>query len=574
MMMVSIITCLPARKVHSLESQQHLKDIDKQEDELNHPPMSSFLDSSTVQQLVDTSEMAPAWGVSKGVYQAMKQGQTGGNCDEDKVVKLPGQCRKYAQYYGKYGYDEDGGIAVDKEQPYDTEYRNLRDAPPGCNIFDGKVSYSGHWDTSVTRSDVTPICYDKAQAPTDALKGCPSKLSFCAQAKVQYWCASTCSADAPSSPPSSPPSMPPSSPPSLPPDLPPSFPPFRPPSPPPSLPPSSPPSLPPSSPPPESCSTVIAGKSGCGGHNTVKDQTQIIDHVKTVELCETRCRQTCGCKTFEIETTYNGKGRCQLSDTCTENSQMNDKGSSKWEIYRFICGTDCPPPPSPPPPPPAPPPPQLPTPTPPPYAPYPPLTTSKITAPDGAEGDGFGSAVAVSGSSVVVGAKGDDDNGSASGSAYLFHTNGAFEKKLTAPDGLSGDNFGLAVAVSGSSVVVGANLDDDNGFSSGSAYLFHTNDAFVKKLTAPDGAEGDGFGYAVAVSGSSVVVGAKLDDDNGFNSGSAYLFHTDGVFVEKLTAPDGLSGDKFGSAVAVSGSSVVVGVQNPDAAAAYLMSFA
>jgi len=458
----------------------------------------------------------------------------------------------------------------------------------------------------------------------------------------------------------------------------------------------------------------------------VLDVSKVYDNVKTVDDCETHCRETCGCKTFEIETTYNGKGRCQLSDTCTENSQMNDKGSSKWEIYRFICGTDCPPPPSPPPPPPAPPPPQLPTPTPPPYAPYPPLTTSKITAPDGAEGDGFGSAVAVSGSSVVVGAKGDDDNGSssgsaylfhtdgafekkltapdgaggdnfglavavsgssvvvgapgdddngvssgssylfhtngafvkkltapggaaydsfgsavavsgssvvvgaflddpagsaylfhtngafvkkltapdglsgdsfgyavavsgssvvvgakgdddngsASGSAYLFHTNGAFEKKLTAPDGLSGDNFGLAVAVSGSSVVVGANLDDDNGFSSGSAYLFHTNDAFVKKLTAPDGAEGDGFGYAVAVSGSSVVVGAKLDDDNGFNSGSAYLFHTDGVFVEKLTAPDGLSGDKFGSAVAVSGSSVVVGVQNPDAAAAYLMSFA
>jgi len=195
----------------------------------------------------------------------------------------------------------------------------------------------------------------------------------------------------------------------------------------------------------------------------------------------------------------------------------------------------------------------------------------KLTAPDGAGGDNFGLAVAVSGSSVVVGAPGDDDNGVSSGSAYLFHTNGAFVKKLTAPDGAGGDSFGSAVAVSGSSVVVGAVQNNAKGHRSGAAYLFNTDGAFVKKLAAPDGLAGDKFGFAVAVSGSFVVVGAAEDDNNGIGSASAYLFHTDGVFVEKLAAPDGLAGDQFGYAVAVSGSSVVVGDK---AEYAYLMSFA
>ena len=150
---------------------------------------------------------------------------------------------------------------------------------------------------------------------------------------------------------------------------------------------------------------------------------------------------------------------------------------------------------------------------------------SKLTAPDGANSDNFGLSVAVSGSTIVVGARYDDDNGGNSGSAYIFDPAGQFVSKLTAPDGAGGDYFGVSVAVDGSKIVVGAHLDDDNGgFESGSVYIFNTSGQFVSKLTAPDATRKDYFGFSVAVDGSTIVAGAYQDDDNGSNSGSAYVF--------------------------------------------------
>ena len=88
--------------------------------------------------------------------------------------------------------------------------------------------------------------------------------------------------------------------------------------------------------------------------------------------------------------------------------------------------------------------------------------------------------------------------------------------KLTASDGAEGDYFGVSVSISGDTVVVGANGDDDNGDTSGSAYVFvkpsagWSNMTQTAKLTASDGVEGDYFGYSVSVSGDTVVVGASL----------------------------------------------------------------
>ena len=82
--------------------------------------------------------------------------------------------------------------------------------------------------------------------------------------------------------------------------------------------------------------------------------------------------------------------------------------------------------------------------------------------------------------------------------------------------------------MSGSTVVVGALLDDDAGSASGSAYVFEKSDdgtwAQVAKLAAVDGAAEDQYGYSVSVSGSTVVVGAHVDDDAGDNSGSGYIW--------------------------------------------------
>ena len=97
--------------------------------------------------------------------------------------------------------------------------------------------------------------------------------------------------------------------------------------------------------------------------------------------------------------------------------------------------------------------------------------------------------------------------------------------KFLADDGATNDRFGYSVGISGATAIVGAGLDDDNGINSGSAYLFDTTTGRqLFKLLADDGAAGDVFGFSVALSGATAIVGARYDDDNGDLSGSAYLF--------------------------------------------------
>jgi hypothetical protein len=115
------------------------------------------------------------------------------------------------------------------------------------------------------------------------------------------------------------------------------------------------------------------------------------------------------------------------------------------------------------------------------------LTSLKLTAADGASGDWFGYSVALSGERIVIGAFYDDDNGSASGSAYVFEREGGTwqqKQKLTAADGASGDRFGFSVAISGERIVVTTYGDDDKGDNSGSAYVFeNTYDDWLKSTT-------------------------------------------------------------------------------------------
>jgi len=202
------------------------------------------------------------------------------------------------------------------------------------------------------------------------------------------------------------------------------------------------------------------------------------------------------------------------------------------------------------------------------------LQLAKLIAADGSRHDFFGYSVAVSGNTAIVGAHGDDDNGSRSGSAYLFDiTSGLQLAKLTADDGAAYDEFGWSVGISGNTAIVGQYYDDHQG-GSGSAYLFDVaSGRQVAKLTADDGAEDDLFGQSVAISGNTAIVGAYLDDDNGYNSGSAYLFDVaSGRQLAKLTAADGAARDWFGYSVAVAGNTAIVGAYGDDnkAGSAYL----
>lgn len=162
--------------------------------------------------------------------------------------------------------------------------------------------------------------------------------------------------------------------------------------------------------------------------------------------------------------------------------------------------------------------------------------TTKLTASDCAFGDSFGASVSVDCDTLVVGAYGDADSGWGTGSAYVFERdaggpgNWGQVAKLTASDGAEEDLFGLKVSIRGDAVVTGAVNDDDYGSASGAAYVFEKPGAGwsdmteTAKLTASDGAKLDRFGVSVSVDGNTLVAGALCDDDNGGESGSAYVF--------------------------------------------------
>ena len=142
---------------------------------------------------------------------------------------------------------------------------------------------------------------------------------------------------------------------------------------------------------------------------------------------------------------------------------------------------------------------------------------------------------------LVVGANGDDnDNGIDSGSAYIFDVTTETQlHKLIASDGAASDYFGYSVAISGNYAIVGAYGDDDNGSSSGSAYIFDvTTGTELRKLTASDAVAGDQFGNSVAIDGHYAIVAAKYKDDNGSNSGSAIFGPSSTASVPILSITD------------------------------------
>ena len=211
------------------------------------------------------------------------------------------------------------------------------------------------------------------------------------------------------------------------------------------------------------------------------------------------------------------------------------------------------------------------------------LQASELAAPNVAKDDKFGYSVAIDGDIAVVGAYRDDDNGADSGAAYVFTRSGGVEwdeeVKLTASDGAAYDNFGISVAVDGDTLVVGAPGDDDNGADSGSVYVFTRDPDSGEwrqgaKLTASDGDALDYFGYSVAVSGNTVLVGAYLDDDENNDledSGSAYVFvePAEGwvdttTQTTKLTPSEPADDDQFGISVALDGNTAVIGAPGHD----------
>lgn len=199
------------------------------------------------------------------------------------------------------------------------------------------------------------------------------------------------------------------------------------------------------------------------------------------------------------------------------------------------------------------------------------IEEAKLTASDGANGNHFGISVAVSGDTAVVGASGAN-------AAYLFTrtAEGWTEtEKLLARDAAAGDNFGQFVAVSGDTALIGAPKGDGTTADEGSAYVFiESEGGWIQEAElypSEGGAKDDEFGFWVGVSGDTAIVGV-INDDVGLNidQGSAYVFTRRGTTWTQeahLIAPDGAPVDRFGRSVAISGDTLIVGAQNDDVAA-------
>ena len=218
----------------------------------------------------------------------------------------------------------------------------------------------------------------------------------------------------------------------------------------------------------------------------------------------------------------------------------------------------------------------------------------ELTAADGARDDEFGNSVAMSGHTALIGAWGKHSlympgapmtAVAPQGAAYVFTCSGTpctwtQQQELTAVDGRRGDVFGYSVAVSGNTVIIGAIGQNS---PRGAAYVFTCSGTPCtwtqqQELTAADGASGDVFGTRVAVSGATTVIGApgKTIGNNALQ-GAAYVFTCSGnpctwTPQQELTAADGARGDEFGYSVAVSGKTTLIGAayKNSYQGAAYV----
>jgi hypothetical protein len=174
--------------------------------------------------------------------------------------------------------------------------------------------------------------------------------------------------------------------------------------------------------------------------------------------------------------------------------------------------------------------------------------------------DSFGLTMAGSDRWLVVGEPGNDEKGDAAGAAYLYDANtGAFKRKLLARDGAAGDTFGTAVAVSGNRVVVGA--PNKNG-ARGIAYLFDAiTGRELGKMDSTTASPGDFLGTAVAIEGDVIMVGVPGDDSN---QGSIHGYVIQGLVASpneliKYIASPRVVDSGFGFSVATDGRFVVAG---------------
>ncbi|GEM_PF-2892454 len=201
-----------------------------------------------------------------------------------------------------------------------------------------------------------------------------------------------------------------------------------------------------------------------------------------------------------------------------------------------------------------------------------------------ARGRWFGASVAISGKRVIAGAPGTRHSkvnwggNNYAGAAWIFRYNGSSwveEAKLLAGDPSYGDHFGSAVAIQGNSLLVGASGEGDDSlrkFGIGSVYAFDWNGqtwAQSQKFRALKAADQSFFGATISWDGSDALIGSPGKKANGvWGAGAAYLFHKASAGwteTNKFTSPWPSTSAGFGSRLALSGGLAVIGHNGRDA---------
>lgn len=215
-------------------------------------------------------------------------------------------------------------------------------------------------------------------------------------------------------------------------------------------------------------------------------------------------------------------------------------------------------------------------------------------------GDFFGSAVAVSGNTIVVGASSEDSDiagqnnelASSSGAAYVFTrvgTTWSQQAFLKASNAETNDVFGVSVAISGNTIAIGAqgedssatgvngDMSDNSAQAAGAVYIFGLNESsnWIQQayLKASNSNANDGFGTSVALENDNLIVGSTIESSNarGVNgdeldnsspsSGAVYVFtRLNNVWSQQayLKASNTGAGDYFGGEVSISNNTVAV----------------
>ena len=198
--------------------------------------------------------------------------------------------------------------------------------------------------------------------------------------------------------------------------------------------------------------------------------------------------------------------------------------------------------------------------------------TAEIRSPETSSMGRFGTSISADAGRVLIGAPGASGNDVATGAAYIFRREGAdwtLEQKIVAPDGVQRDQFGFAVDMEGDVAVIGARHEDSAGSDAGAAYVFRFDGQSwlqEQKLTAGDRVPRAEFGNAVALDHSILVIGAYRDSSVENHAGAAYVFEHDGagwVETQKLNG-SGQRGAQFGNAVDVDGRRALVGAWKED----------